>query len=347
MDTLLAQMARPHLHAIVEQAFQHPQGSSASAVVIADRQCVLSRALGTAYRECLPTAQHLDFEDTEPAQLLAALFAVQAGDLVVLVQSTSFRLTEFRLRMELFKRGLKVIEHVHLARMTDSEAPLYIDSLAYDPAYLHATGFQLKERLDRAQGGRLETGETLYLSGPFENAMHNVGEYSDRKNFGGQFPIGEVFTEAKSLESVHGRVRIFAYGNMDFCVVAPTLPITLIVQAGRVVGTENSTSEFDGILDSIRAAENEIWVRELGFGLNKAFTRERRVTDIGTYERMCGIHFSLGAKHPAYPKPQFSRRQTRYHVDVFAYTRAFFIDEICVYEHGRWNLTSQQGQRPL
>jgi hypothetical protein len=36
---------------------------------------------------------------------------------VVLVQSTSFRMDAYRIRIELFKRGLKVIEHVHLSRM--------------------------------------------------------------------------------------------------------------------------------------------------------------------------------------------------------------------------------------
>jgi len=73
----------------------------------------------------------------------------------------------------------------------------------------------------------------------------------------------------------------------------------------------DSTPAFDTVLANIRADEGEVWVRELGFGLNRAFTQERTVSDIGTYERMCGIHLSLGAKHGSYNKPNFKRKDTR------------------------------------
>jgi hypothetical protein len=98
----------------------------------------------------------------------------------------------------------------------------------------------------------------------------------------------------------------------------------------------NSTPAFDSVLQEIRALEGVVWVRELGFGLNRAFSRERRVNDIGTYERMCGIHVSLGSKHPVYPKPQFSRHSTRFHVDVFADTTSFELDGEVVYAEGKW-----------
>ena len=78
------------------------------------------------------------------------------------------------------------------------------------------------------------------------------------------------------------------------------------------------------------------WVRELGFGMNRAFSRERRVDDIGTYERMCGIHLSLGAKHGVYAKPGFKRKDARYHVDVFAVTDAVYLDDELVYKDGGW-----------
>ena len=112
--------------------------------------------------------------------------------------------------------------------------------------------------------------------------------------------------------------------------------MTLIVERGRVVGTENATPAFQEVLDKITADEGEVWVRELGFGLNRAFTRERRVDDIGTYERMCGIHLSLGAKHGVYPKPGFKRKDERYHVDIFAVTEAVDLDEELVYRDGAW-----------
>ena len=85
-----------------------------------------------------------------------------------------------------------------------------------------------------------------------------------------------------------------------------------------------------------RADEGVVWLRELGFGLNRAFTRQRIVRDIGTFERMCGIHLSLGAKHGIYAKPGFKRDQGKHHVDVFAATEAVWLDDACVYHDGAW-----------
>jgi hypothetical protein len=62
------------------------------------------------------------------------------------------------------------------------------------------------------------------------------------------------------------------------------------------------------------------------------------VDDIGTFERMCGIHLSLGAKHGVYAKPQFKRKEARYHVDVFAVTEAVYLDDEQIYRDGAWCL---------
>ena len=105
-----------------------------------------------------------------------------------------------------------------------------------------------------------------------------------------------------------------------------------------MAGTENATPEFLNMLEIIRAHEGEVWVRELGFGMNRAFTREQLVNDIGTYERMCGIHLSLGAKHGVYTKPQFKRKDARYHVDIFAVTEAVYLDDERVYADGAWQV---------
>ena len=43
------------------------------------------------------------------------------GDLAILIQSTNFRLDAFRIRVELFKRAIKVIEHPHLSRMQGAD----------------------------------------------------------------------------------------------------------------------------------------------------------------------------------------------------------------------------------
>lgn len=327
--------ATKHLRDILSLAIEyHP---SQAALVVSDAQCALAVALTQAYRICLPAARCIDFDAVSPEEVLAAIDQLTPDDLVVLIQSTNFRLEAYRIRIELFNRSLKVIEHPHLSRMQAAEALRYIEALAYDITYYREIGHALKKRIDQAQSGTLDSGgEQLFFNAPFEPAKLNIGDYRAMKNVGGQFPIGEVFTESKDLESVNGRVRIFIFGDTSFAVNQPAKPITLAITKGRVTEVFDSTPEFDLVLANIRADEGEIWVRELGFGMNRALAHDKTVSDIGTYERMCGIHLSLGAKHGLYNKPQIRRATARHHVDVFAVTEAVYLDEQIVYQNGAW-----------
>jgi aminopeptidase len=335
IDAAVVALAEQHLRDVLLFAFNHSKAHAA--VIVFDTQCELSLILTAAYRRCLPEANFIDFGTSSPDAVLAILAPLLASDLVVLIQSTNFRMDAFRIRVELFKRELKVIEHPHLARMQGQEALTYIDALAYDPAYYRGVGNALKNLIDAASYGVVDSGgERLVFASPFESAKLNVGDYSEMKNVGGQFPIGEVFTEAKDLEAVSGRVRIFVFGDTSFAVNKPPTPITLVVNKGQVTEVENSTPEFDKVISNIRADEGVVWVRELGFGMNRAFTKDRTVSDIGTYERMCGIHLSLGAKHGIYGKPNFKRGDGKHHVDVFAVTESVTLDEKIVYKNGEW-----------
>ncbi len=330
-------LAEKNIRDILTLAIEHHPEQSA--IVVWDSQCELAIALKEAYLRCLPDATYIDFDSVSPDAVRAEFERLAPGDLVVLIQSTSFRLDAFRIRVELFKRGLKVIEHPHLSRMPGEEALIYIESLAYDPSYIRGTGHALKARFDAAKVGVINSfGEQLIFSDGFEPAKLNVGDYSQMQNAGGQFPIGEVFTESKDLEALNGRVRISIFGDTRFSVNKPAEPITLIVDKGCVTGTVNSTPEFDLVLAQIRAEEGVVWVRELGLGLNRAFTQNRLVSDIGTYERMCGVHLSLGAKHGSYNKPQIKKTAARYHVDVFAFTDTVTLDDEVIYQNGLWRV---------
>ena len=329
--------AAAHLRDVLAVAIEH--GPAQRALVVYDTRTGLARALVEAYRRNLPEADFLDFDSVDPAEVLARFRRLAAKDLVVLVQSTNFRLEAFRIRVELFKLGLKVVEHVHLSRMPGIQGEHYIDALAYDPAYFRGVGRALKGRIDAAPGARVcSGGDELVFASRLEPAKLNVGDYSDMHNVGGQFPIGEVFTEALDLEAVNGRAQIHVFGDTAYLSNRPATPVTIVVERGRVVATENATPQFQQVLDIIRADEGEVWVRELGFGMNRAFTRARRVDDIGTYERMCGIHLSLGAKHGVYPKPGFKRKDARYHIDVFVVTDAVYLGEERVYADGAWTV---------
>ncbi len=329
--------AQKHVGDILSIAMEY--SDLQAAVVVYDERCGLAKALTEAYRRCLPKARFIHFDEVTPQAVLAAFKALVPADLVVLIQSANFRLEAFRIRVELFKRSLKVIEHPHLGRMLGLEALYYLDSLAYDPVYYRGIGRALKERIDRALCGVLESGgEKLIFDSPFEPAKLNVGDYAGMRNVGGQFPIGEVFTEAKNLEAVSGRVRVFVFGDTTFTAHKPDNAMTLVVAQGKVVDVIDSNTEFDRVLANIHADEGEVWVREFGFGLNRAFTPQRLVSDIGTYERMCGIHLSLGAKHGLYKKNNLQRRVARHHVDVFAVTESVTLDKDVVYQNGAWQV---------
>ncbi len=330
-------IARNNIHDILSLAIMH--SPEQEALVIYDKQCPLAIALTEAYRDVLSLAHFMDFDTVTSEEIFAVFKKMKPADLVVLIQSSSFRLNDFRIRVQLFEQSLKVIEHPHLARMTGLEPIYYIESLAYDPIYYRGVGHALKKRIDSASRGVVDSGgECLVFGSAFEPAKLNIGDYTGMKNIGGQFPIGEVFTEAQKLESVNGRVRIFAFADKSFTVNIPETPITLVVTEGRVTDVINSTSEFDEVLKKIREDEKEVWLRELGFGMNRAFSPTRTVSDIGTYERMCGIHLSLGTKHSVYKKSNFRTRDTWHHVDVFAITQTVYLDDSIVFENDNWKI---------
>ena len=126
-------------------------------------------------------------------------------------------------------------------------------------------------------------------------------------------------------------MTIGAFGAEDFSVMFPE-PFLLRVERGRVRAAEGAPPAFEAILAAITAAEGEVWLRELGFGMNPALTWTRRVHDVSTYERMTGIHLSLGAKHAVYTKPGFSKRHTRFHVDVFCAVERVEVDGGLVFD---------------
>jgi len=332
-----ASLAAGNIGILVESALEYKPNQKA--LVVFDQDSPLAKTLTEAYRAVLPQALFLEFKAHSPEALRAAWEDLAPGDLVVLIQSTHFRLVEFRIRIELFRRSLKVMEHLHLDRMRGVEADIYLDALAYDPGYYRGIGHELKKRIDSAKVIRIDSGgENHLFTGGMEKARLNVGDYRGMKNVGGLFPIGEVFSEALDLASVTGKIRLFAFANSSFEVEVPPVPLTLCILGGIVTDCIDATEEFTRVLNRIKADEGEVWVRELGFGMNRAMTPTRRVSDIGTYERMCGVHLSLGAKHAIYPKPEFNRRHTKHHVDVFAVTEGVYIDGSRVFAEGEWTV---------
>lgn len=330
MQEALTLMAAHHLQDIVREAIKH--SPSEKTLVIFDTQSPLSRVLTEAYRRALPQATFVDFESEPPEEILARFDRLKAGDLVVLVQSTNFRLNEFRIRIELFRRDLKTIEHIHLARMSEAQYKTYIQALAYDGTYYQSLGRALKSSLDHAQRIVVECrGTTLVYTGPMEDAKLNIGDYAGMKNIGGTFPIGEVFTEARDLRSVNGEALVFAFAGMDH-MVRTYEPFPIRIQNG-ILTAPDGPEDFNKILELIREDE-EVLVREFGLGINPALHKNSIVNDITAFERQTGLHLSLGAKHAMYPKPGLKRKDGRYHVDIFIDAERIVIDDEVVYQQG-------------
>ena len=127
-----------------------------------------------------------------------------------------------------------------------------------------------------------------------------------------------------------------AFGDINYNVNIPPQSITITIENGQLVKTENTTEEFEAMLDLIKEEEGVVWVRELGLGLNRAFSKDRFVSDMGTFERMCGLHLSLGAKHGIYAKEGMKRNSGKFHIDVMIDTDTFDIDDAVVFDGEKW-----------
>jgi len=221
-----------------------------------------------------------------------------------------------------------------LGRMEGAQIATYLESLAYDPAYYRVLGLKLKRDLDQAERVTVEcSGTVLEYVGGVESSKLNIGDYAGMKNIGGTFPIGEVFTEARDLRKVNGEVKIFAFAGDDHRV-RTFEPFRAEVRDG-ILTASAAPPEFQSILKKIQEDE-EVLVRELGFGLNPALDKAHLVNDITAFERQMGVHLSIGAKHGLYPKPGLKRKEGRYHVDVFVDVARVMIDGKAVFENGRF-----------
>lgn len=331
METRI-ERAAAHLQDLLREAIKATP--SQQTLVIFDEQNPLTRILTDAYRQAIPNGFFLNFDQTTPQDIIQRIDGLNAGDLVILVQSANFRLNEFRFRIELFKRDLKTIEHVHLNRLVEEQWDIYIESLAYDQSYYHTLGHALKTSLDTAEHVTVEcAGTTLRYETRMEDSKLNIGDYTGMKNVGGTFPIGEVFTEAVALRKVNGEAMVFGFAGDDH-VVRIYEPFKVIITDG-ILTSPDGPADFQKTLALIQEDE-EVLVREFGLGINPAMHKQRIVNDITAFERQKGLHLSLGAKHAMYPKPGLRRKDGRYHVDIFIDVERIHINDRVIYEAGEF-----------
>ncbi len=334
MNQELVKRATKNIQDILAQSIEYTQEETA--LVVFDTKSGLTRILVEAYRTALPDARFIDFDTTPKEDIIAAFDALRPRDLVVLIQSDNFRLNEFRIRLRLFELKLKVIEHVHLARNTEDVWDVYINALEYDGTWYRTVGPKLAARLKEAETLRIEAGgAVLTVTGGLESPKLNIGDYREMENIGGTFPIGEVFTESKVFSTMNGSFMIYAYAGADF-LVNMHAPFRVDVQEGIVCGwAENTPQTFIDIVEVIRSYER-LLIREIGFGLNRAITRERYLQDITAFERIHGMHLSLGEKHSVFKKEGIATSKTKFHVDLFPVADRVFANGVPIFGKGKY-----------
>ena len=334
MEPTLLSAASKNISDIITLAIAHKPPEKA--LVVFDTGCGLTNILTEAYRNALPDAHFVDFNTVTKEEIISLFDAMQPSDLVVLIQTSNFLLDAFRIRLYLFQKQLKVIEHTHLYRNSPEVWDVYVNALAYDPAWYRTVGPKLKAKLETANELRIEAGEhALVVQGGVESPKLNIGDYAGMENVGGTFPIGEVFTESKDFLKMNGSVMIYAFAGPDFMINMHE-PFRVDVREGQVVGwAENAPPSFAEIVRVIKEYERPL-IREIGFGLNRAITRERYLEDITAFERILGMHLSLGEKHSVYKKAGITTHKTKFHVDLFPVVDRTLVDGELIFEDGKY-----------
>lgn len=329
----LTQKASHNIKDILSVCIKHDK-SKEKALVIYDADFGLTEVLTASYKEVLPHAHFVDFNKSTKEEILIHFDALSPNDLVVLIQSTNFLLNDFRIRLHLFNKKLKVVEHMHLTRNNESMWETYVNSLEYDSDWYPVVAPQIKKMLDSSERVVIASGgKELVLTSGLEPAMLNIGDYTGMANIGGTFPIGEVFTESKVLEELNGEVYIYAFADKDFNVQMYD-PFLVTIEKGEIVKvSENTPPLFAEILELVKSYERPI-IREIGFGLNKAISKEKPLSDITAFERVHGMHLSLGEKHSIYKKEGMTTNKTKFHIDIFPVVDTVTVDGKILFKDG-------------
>lgn len=329
--------------------FRHMEASPQTHVlVIYDTRSPLAEKMKDAYQEALaahPKTTFLDFNSIPLEQVEARAKTLAKGDIVILIQSLSFRVSIYRWRLELFDHGLKVVEHVRLSQIKPREEETYVHALKYDVPYTKPTALALAELLKTTQKIKVECREgSIYeIAGKMEPPIINTGNLATEKVKGGYYPVGEIFSEPADLTHANGEVEIFAFPGEDHQMVFLETPFKIKIVNG-MVQDGNFPPEFQPLIDMLctENPDGKIPVREFGLGLNRAITRRANLTEATAWERVAGLHLSLGMKHGTYMKKfKKSNLEQRYHVDIYPDVKRIWISNQLVFEDGKFLLVPQ------
>ena len=332
----LIDQATKNIKDILTTCLQYQDAGDSKALVVYDSQNGLTEIITQAYRNVLPNANFVNFDELTKEQIIEEFALMQPGDLVVQIQSMNFRLDDFRIRLHLFNQKLRVIEHLHLQRNQPEVWDVYVDSLSYDPSWYRVIGPKLQQTLIDTQTLKIFSKDAiLTVTGGLEIPKPNLGDYTGMDNIGGTFPIGEVFTEARDFVNMNGSVYVYAFADKEFNIDMHE-PFRIDIQKGIVTGySDDAPQMFVEVFETVKTLERPL-IREIGFGLNRSMTKERYLGDITAFERILGLHLSMGEKHSVYKKEGIIAKKSRFHVDLFLATDKVSSDEKIFFENGQY-----------
>ncbi len=303
-------------------------------VVLYDLDSPLSTIMTESHKQVLANRNPektviREYKPEDNAELVEMLSNLPEQSSVILIQSTSFRMDKFRIRLHLYNKNMGCMEHSHLGYYTPEQEDTWLRALTYNAEEYSKIGAKLKELMENYDEIKIYSGDkknpNILIFPEMEEAKINDGRFYQQKNRGGSSICGEVFSESKDLRNVNGTIQINCYPNAEFKIVHCE-PFTVVVTDGCVTEwSDNTPQEFvDNIINRIlesEADENgnpEVMIREAGFGLNPFISMKNDLTFVSVFERQAGFHISLGKKHAIFRHKFGKEMVQRFHIDIFA-----------------------------
>lgn len=312
-------------------------------LVIYDDDSKLSNLITSSFDEVLKdlgnTFELIKFDSKDADSLIQRIDEKYSkGDIVALVQSSSFRVSKFRWRNELCSRGLKVLEFSQLSKVLDDEIETFVKSLTYDYPHYDKLNKKMLPKITNSKEIKIISGKNLEITykGEMDKVVLNDGNFEGNTNYGSKFPIGEIVSEALDLSILNGEIEVYAFPDLKQ-ETRFVEPFTIKIEKGFVT-SHTGPEEFNELIEMIKTEhpKGKVYVREFGVGINRNIKRFSRIGDPIAYERQEGLHFSLGMKHGIYEKklwPKYGKKFfQRYHIDVYVNMKQMLIDDELVYE---------------
>ena len=310
-------------------------------LLIYDLESPLSILVSNAYIENLKNikSEIIDINTVNKEELIKRLWNLKEYSTVILVQSTNFRLDNFRIRLQLHNNWVWCLEHNHLQYMKDDEYENYADAIEYLTPYYDKISAKLKEICDKANIMKFISNDwsIFKIEWGFEDMKQNTWNYQWKRR-GWTLPVWENFTEAKNFDWVNGELSISIYPWMDFQINKVEKPFKIKVNKSFITcDDKNAPKEFHELLDLINASEdNEVMLRELWFWLNPNITNNKQLADVNFFERKAWFHVSIWKKHQIYRKKIHKSIVQRYHIDLFPDIKEIYVDNIKIFENDKY-----------